>query len=150
MGLRALLDTNVWVSAFLKPGGPPGQVVAAFTRGDFTVVSSPAQLIETADVLSRPRLRRRFAFTYRDVETFLSLIASRAVLVSIPRGLELCRDPDDNDILEAALYGKATHLVTRDDDLKRDLELVRIARSQDLRVVSVAQFLRQLSRQRDR
>ena len=30
MPLAALLDTNVWVSAFLKPNGPPGQVVAAW------------------------------------------------------------------------------------------------------------------------
>ena len=144
----ALLDTNVWVSAFLKPDGPPGQVVTAFLQGDFTVVSSPVQIIEIADVLSRPRLRRRFAFPRHDVETFLGLIAARALLVSITRTLHVCRDPDDNDILEAAIHGKAKYLVTRDDDLKRDLELVRVARAQGLRVVSVAQFLKRLSRRR--
>jgi len=107
-------------------------------------------MVEIADVLSRPRLRRRFGFPHRDLEAFLSLIAARALLVSIPRTLEVCRDPDDNDILEAALYGKAGYLVTRDDDLKRDLDLVRVARAQGLRVVSVAQFLKRLSRQRGR
>jgi len=146
----ALLDTNVWVSAFLKPDGPPGRVVTAFLRGDLAVVSSPVQIIEIADVLSRPRLRRRFAFPRHDVEAFLGLIAARALLVSIPRTLHVCRDPDDNDILEAAIVGKAEYLVTRDDGLKRDLELVRIARTQGLRVVSVAQFLKRLSRQRAR
>ena len=144
----ALLDTNVWVSAFLKPDGPPGRVVTASLQGDFTVVSSPVQVIEIADVLSRPRLRRHFVFPRHDVEAFLGLIAARALLVSIPRTLHVCRDPDDNDILEAAIHGKAEYLVTRDDDLKRDLELVRVARAQGLRVVSVAQFLRRLSRRR--
>jgi hypothetical protein len=40
--------------------------------------------------------------------------------------------------------------VTRDDDLNRDLDLVRVSRQQGLRVVSVAQFLRLLSRLRRR
>lgn len=146
----ALLDSNVWVSAFLKPDGPPGRVVAALLRGDFTVISSPAQLIEIADVLSRPRLRRRFGFSPGDVQAMVGLIAERAILVSIPRALRLCRDPDDNDILEAAILGKARYLVTRDDDLKRDLDLVRIARGHGVYVVSVAQFLKRLSRQRRR
>ena len=149
MRRSALLDTNVWVSAFLKPSGPPGQVVRAFIRGDFTVVTSSLQIIEIAEVLSRPRLRRRFGIAYRDVEAFVSLIAARAALVSIPRTLKVCRDPDDNDILEAAIHGKAGYLVTRDDDLKRDLDLVRVARAEGLRVVSVAQFLKRLSRQRN-
>ncbi len=148
--LIALLDTNVWVSAFLKPDGPPGRVVSAFLQGHFTVVSSPAQIIEIADVLTRPRLRRRFALLRHDVEAFLGLIAARALLVSTPGALQVCRDPDDNDILEAALHGKAGYLVTRDDDLKRDLELVRVARAQGLHVVSVAQFLKRLSRKQAR
>ena len=146
----ALLDTNVWVSAFLKPDGLPGRIVAAAFRGEFAVVSSPSELMEIADVLSRPRLRRRFAFLHQEVQTFLRLIAAKALLVSIPHTLKACRDPDDNDILEAAIHGRAKYLVTRDDDLKRDLDLMRFARMHSLRLVSVAQFLKRLSRQRNR
>ena len=61
--------------------------------------------------------------------------------------LKLCRDPDDDEILEAAIVGKSQYLVTRDDDLKRDLDLIKIARRNRVRVVSVRQFLRRLSRQ---
>ena len=78
------------------------------------------------------------------------MIAAKALLVSIPHTLKACRDPDDNDILEAAIHGRAKYLVTRDDDLKRDLDLMRFARMHSLRVVSVAQFLKRLSRQRNR
>jgi predicted nucleic acid-binding protein len=35
-----------------------------------------------------------------------------------------CRDLRDNMFLEAAVRGNARYLVSRDDDLKRDLELV--------------------------
>jgi len=50
--LVALLDTNVWVSAFLKPTGPPGQIVAAWRREEFSVVTSLSQLGEIAEVLA--------------------------------------------------------------------------------------------------
>jgi len=144
--LVALLDTNVWVSAFLKPNGPPGQVVAAWGHDEFSVVTSLLQLSEIAEVLTRPRLVRRFGYPRRDAETFVRLIAARATVVQIFGELKICRDPDDDEILEAAIRGKSQYLVTRDDDLKRDLDLVKMARRNGVRVVSVRQFLRQFAR----
>ena len=146
MPLVALLDTNVWVSAFLKPTGPPGQVVASRRRGDFSTVTSLSQISEIAEVLRRPRLTRRFKYPRADAEAFARLIAARANVVQISGDLQICRDPDDNEILEAAIRGKSRYLVTRDDDLKRDLELIKVARRHSVRVVSVRQFLRSLSR----
>lgn len=146
MPLVALLDTNVWVSAFLKPSGPPGQVVSAWHNEAFTAVTSPAQLAEIAEVLSRPRLSRRFAYPRRDIEAFVHLIAARAEIVSISGQLRLCRDPDDDEILEAAISASSRYLVTRDDDLKRDLDLIAAARRQGVRIVSVRWFLGRLSR----
>jgi putative PIN family toxin of toxin-antitoxin system len=145
--LVALLDTNVWVSAFLKPTGPPGQVVDGWRRGDFSGVTSLSQLTEILDVLTRPRLIRRFKYSNREIETFVRLIAARAAAIEISGNLKICRDPDDDEILEAAIRGKAEYLVTRDDDLKRDLDLIKMARRHRVRVVSVRQFLRRLSRQ---
>ena len=69
MPLVALLDTNVWVSAFLKPAVPPGQVIAKWRRDDFTAVTSLSQLAELAEVLSRPRLFLRFKYPPEEVET---------------------------------------------------------------------------------
>jgi len=39
--LVALLDTNVWISAFLKPTGPPGQVVTRWRRSAIESESLP-------------------------------------------------------------------------------------------------------------
>ena len=150
MPLAALLDTNVWVSAFNKPNGPPGQVVAAWANDEFNVVTSLLQLSEIAEVLSKPRLVRRFRFPQRDAEAFVRLIAARATVVQTSGELQICRDPDDDQIVEAAIGGKAQYLVTRDDDLKRDLDLIKMARRNRVRVVSVRQFLRRLARQAKR
>ena len=148
MPLVALLATNVWVSAFLKPAGPPGEIVAAWRRDEFSVITSLSQLSEVAEVLDRPRLVQRFRHTGRDAELFVRLIAARATIAKISGELKICRDPDDDEILEAAIVGKSQYLVTRDDDLKRDLELIRMSRRHRVRVVSVRQFLRRLSRQK--
>lgn len=150
MPLVALLDTNVWVSAFLKPTGPPGRVVARWPRGDFDVVTSLPQLGEIAEVLARPRLIRHFGYSSHEAETFLRLIAARAAVVPISGALRVCRDPDDDEILEAAIRGNARYLVTRDDDLKRDPHLIGVARGYRVRIVSVRQFLRHLSRRASR
>jgi uncharacterized protein len=144
--LVALLDTNVWVSAFLKPSGPPGRLVVDWSRNKFSAVTSPSQLTELAQVLIRPRLTRRFKYTHADAATFIRLIVARASVVETTGVLKICRDPDDDEILEAAIHGKAQYLVTRDDDLKRDLDLIKMARGNRVRVVSVRHFLRRLSR----
>ena len=147
MPFVALLDTNVWVSAFLKPSGPPGQVVSAWTQDRFSVVTSISQLTELAEVLNRPRLVRRFRYPRRDAAKFVRLIAARATMVELSGELKACRDPDDDAILEAAIRGKATYLVTRDDDLKGDLDLVKLARQHRVRVMTVKRFLQRLARQ---
>ncbi|HEY7221018.1 MAG TPA: putative toxin-antitoxin system toxin component, PIN family [Candidatus Binatia bacterium] len=146
MALVALLDTNVWVSAFLKPTGPPGEIVAAWAHDEFSVITSFSQLGEIVDVLMRPRLVRRFRYSNRDAESFVRLIGARATVVQVSGDLKICRDPDDDEILQAAIVGKSQYLVTRDDDLKRDLDLIKMARRNRVRVVSVRQFLRRLTR----
>ncbi|HEY7322875.1 MAG TPA: putative toxin-antitoxin system toxin component, PIN family [Candidatus Binatia bacterium] len=150
MPLVALLDTNVWVSAFLKPNGPPGQVITAWADDEFSVVTSLLQLSEITDVIGRPRLIRRFRYSQRDAEVFVRLIAARATVVQTSGELQICRDPDDDRIVEAAIGGQAQYLVTRDDDLKRDLDLIKMVRRSRVRVVSVRQFLRRLAREAKR
>ena len=150
MPFAALLDTNVWVSAFLKPNGPPGQVVAAWADDEFSVVDVALTAQRNRRSSSRPRLVRRFRYPHRDAEAFVRLIAAWATGPQTTGELQICRDPDDDQIVEAAIDGKAQYLVTRDDDLKRDLDLIKMARRNRVRVVSVRQFLRRLARQAKR
>jgi predicted nucleic acid-binding protein len=53
----------------------------------------------------------------------------------------LSRDPDDDILLETALVGGAQYFVSRDDDVKRDQELLARLRERGVEVLSVAQFL---------
>jgi predicted nucleic acid-binding protein len=76
-----------------------------------------------------------------DVATALALLQDRAIKVISTGDLHLCRDPDDDILLETAIIGVARFFVSRDDDVKRDLELMARLRERGVEVLSVAQFL---------
>lgn len=91
-----------------------------------------------------PRLIRKYGLSNAEVEQFLELLLLRSLVV-FPTGTFMgCRDPRDNFLLEAALLGRAEYLISRDDDLKRDAELIRVMESKGVRILSVRQFLRHL------
>jgi putative PIN family toxin of toxin-antitoxin system len=140
MPRRVVVDTNVWVSALLNPRGFPAQVLEALKQRRFIPISSPPLIEELREVLARPRLRR-YGIREEDVEELIALLTDRAIWVEPTGKLHLCHDPDDDLILETALLGLAGAMVTRDDDIKRDLELLRWMREQGIPVLSVSQFL---------
>lgn len=55
-----------------------------------------------------------------------------------------CRDPDDDLILEMAMLGQAHYAVSRDDDIKRDRDLIRHLQAHGVAILSVQQFLDKL------
>ena len=142
--LKAVVDTNVWVSGLLNPHGLPAEVVDAWCRGRFAAVVPAMVLEEIRDVLGRLRIRRRFRLTDEEVAEFVRSVGE-GVSVIATSGLELgCRDPKDDALLEAATISSADAIVTRDDDLKRDADLVEKMQRAGTTVMSVSAFLRLL------
>jgi uncharacterized protein len=108
ISLRLVLDTNIVVSAALKPDGLPRAVfLLAVTRPARLYVSSPI-LAEYRDVLSRPELQIRKGLRRQ----FLQFVRNRAYRVHPGRRLEVTADPDDNMFLECADAARADYLIT--------------------------------------
>ncbi len=106
--LRLVIDTNILVSAALKPHGLQRTVfLAAITRPARLYVTE-AILAEYRDVLARPEFKIRKGLR----QQLLQLIKNRAHLVTPVRALHLARDPDDNKFLECADAARADYLVT--------------------------------------
>ncbi len=148
--MRAVVDTNVWISALLNPPGPPAAVRAALQSGLFTLVTSEPLLGELAAVLARPRFAQRYRVTPDDVAQLVELLRERATVVSVTGSVQLCRDPDDDVVIETALNGHADALVTRDDDLKGVAGLAVALASEGVSVVTVRHFLAALDAQQVR
>lgn len=106
--VRLVLDTNIVVSAALKPEGLQRTVLLlAITKPARMYVSS-AILSEYRRVLWRPELRIPKGQRSR----LLQLIENRACLVAPAISLNVAADPKDNMFLECADAGHADFLIT--------------------------------------
>jgi putative PIN family toxin of toxin-antitoxin system len=106
--LRLVIDTNVLVSAALKPEGlQRTTLILAVTKPALFYVSHPV-LKEYADVLSRPELGIRKGIR----QQLLRLVKNHSHIVTPSRRLEICTDPDDNVFLECADAARADYLIT--------------------------------------
>jgi uncharacterized protein len=139
--VRVVVDTNVWVSTLLNRSGAPALVLAALKAGDFTLLTSEPLLAELAEVLLRPRIARKYGITPDDADELVALLRRRAHVVPVVGEVRLCRDPDDDMVIETALRGRADMLVTRDEDLKGTSEVANALGPVGVAVVSVRRFL---------
>lgn len=137
--MRAVVDTNVWISARLNPTGHPALIRWALEAGRFTLVASPPVLEELARVMLRPRIARRYPLGTGEARRLLALLRERAdELVEIAGVVRLCRDPRDDMFIETALKGRADVVVSRDDDLNRAPELATILAEHDVKLLTAA------------
>jgi putative PIN family toxin of toxin-antitoxin system len=110
--VRAVIDTNVLVSAFIR-GGKPRKLLFNLL-GKYTVILSRKMLAEFADVAGR----EKFHVTNAQVERFLSIIVRMAKIVADNAWFaEVLADSDDDVVLNAAYVGKADYIVTGDKHL---------------------------------
>ena len=116
--LRIAIDTSVLVAALTKSGGRAAKVVDAWLEGRLEVVCSEATLREAELVLDSQWLRR---LAPRDrIDSILKCFRTRSIRVrGAPiKGLPL-KDEGDRRLVEAAVEGGATYLVTADAELLR-------------------------------
>ena len=145
--IRVVIDTNIWISAFINPSGPPGQLIDLARQGEIALVISDYRIAEIQEVCRRDRVRRRLRISIDEIDLLLERFRRESVEVAITGTFRLCRDPDDDAFLEMAVRGKAHYLVSRDDDLKRDPELIAHLATFGVSVISVARFLELLDAQ---
>jgi hypothetical protein len=115
--MRAVLDTNVIVSAVLIRRGNERRILDAWRGGAFDLVLSPPLLEELGRVLSYPRIRDARWMTDAEVVELLEVLAAGGIVVEGRPDVSASRDPSDDVFLAAAVEGRAEYLVTGDRDL---------------------------------
>jgi uncharacterized protein len=112
-----VVDTNVWLSAWLAAHGVAAQALRrALNHG--VIAFSPATFAELESRVWRPKFDRYFSPTQRHrllrdaraLAHWVSPDAEAAQLVA-------CRDPDDDAFLQVAWAAQAQWLLTGDADL---------------------------------
>jgi uncharacterized protein len=106
--LRLVLDTNIVVSAALKPDGLQRTVLLLALNRPTRLYVSDAIFAEYRAVLARPELRIRRGLRLQ----LLQFVRNSSHLVTVRRQLQVTKDPDDNKFLECADAARADYLVT--------------------------------------
>ncbi len=93
-------------------------------------------LAELADVLSRGKF---IEVSKSQVSSFLSILASKVVLVTVKQSFKtVTEDPDDDMVLSTSYEGKATHMVSG------DRHLLTLKRFSGIRIVTFNEMLQML------
>jgi len=138
--LKVVLDTNQLVSSLLSTRGLQRQLIDAWRQRAFLLLLVPGQIDGLAEILSRPKIKKRYRIDPRDREAFLQLLRLDTVLLPHMTAPGVCRDPDDDYLLGGSAAGRADYLVTGDEDL------LSIGRYRDVAILSARDFLAIIAR----
>jgi len=106
--LRLVVDTNIVVSAALKPDRLQRTVLLLATTKPARLYVSNAILTEYQAVLSRPEFQIRKGLR----QQLLDLLKKRAHLANPVRRIQVANDPEDNKFIECADAARTDYLVT--------------------------------------
>jgi putative PIN family toxin of toxin-antitoxin system len=106
--MRVVLDTNILVSACLKPGGLESRVTHLALTGKITACVTSEILAEYRDVLSRPKLDS----VHLPAVELLAALERAAMLVETKARVSASIDEDDNRFLECAEASSSEYLIT--------------------------------------
>lgn len=112
--MRLVIDTNVLVSAILSPESISAKVLN-WGEDNGVVLYSTATLTEVLSVLGRSKFSKYI--DHDDIDGLSIRIKTAWLLIEIVSQVQFCRDPKDDKFIDLALNGKASHLITGDNDL---------------------------------
>jgi putative PIN family toxin of toxin-antitoxin system len=127
----AVFDTNILLSALLSTNGNPFRCLALARIGQIESVTCQEILDEFTE-----KLLLKFKFSEDMVQTAVKEIRGFSRLVEISGTLKVVlADSDDDMVVECALVGNTTHIVTGDK------HLLALTNYQSIAIVNAAEFV---------
>jgi putative PIN family toxin of toxin-antitoxin system len=128
--VRAVFDTNIFISALAIPGGRAGMALVKIAEGDVQLAISQAIIHEVLDVLAR-----KFDRNPEELSRVAVYLSELAEVVTPRRRLKVLRDEPDNRILECAVTAKDEVIVTGDQ------AMLALGEYRGIRILSLKDFL---------
>jgi putative PIN family toxin of toxin-antitoxin system len=142
--IRAVLDTNVWVSGILTPGHPPAKILELALTGNLRLIISAGIIREIGRVLQYPKVEKalkKHRITSQEVEDVILKLLKVTLITPGARFVEgVSNDPADDMVIACALKGQADFIISGDHHLT-DLE-----NYQGIKIVDPATFLAIITR----
>ena len=131
--MRVVADSNIFISSFFW-GRNPRKIMERTIDGEDKLFVCKEILQETAAVMARSK----FSVSSEHIARFIRSIeevAYHIVLNGIVQ--QVCRDSEDDKILECALLANADYIVTGDNDL------LTIKEFRGVKIVTTSEYLNQ-------
>jgi putative PIN family toxin of toxin-antitoxin system len=129
--VRVVFDTNIYISAFITPGGRGEAAYLRAVDGEVELAVSVPILTELAR-----KLQEKFHWDDDEIKAAVRHVAAVAMVVRPSMRLAVLADEPDNRVLECACEAGAELIVTGDRHL---LDLVTY---EDTAIITLAAFLR--------
>lgn len=136
MILRVILDTNIIISALLKPKGKQATILRMAKKGLFQIQMSSPIFEEIKRVFGYPKIWKKiFSPKERLDQTIAALVRVSEWIEPEEKFHIIKNDTSDNKYLECAAEGGADYIVSGDEDL------LSLGNFQHTKIVSTRTFL---------
>lgn len=116
--IRAVIDTNVFVSGIISPKGPPRKVLELAKKEVFKVVTSILINHEIFKVLHRDYIYNKYGLTEEIIDDMASFLYEGTILTEDSYEIQkVKKDPEDNKFIACAIEGEADYIVSGDGHL---------------------------------
>ena len=132
--MRVVLDTNILISALIRPQSVARQIYASARSGHIELVTCAAQLDEFRQVSRYPKVQRYVKPA--EAGTMLNKLRELAVYVDVKDTVDISPDPADNFLFALAQAGEADYLVTGDK-----ADVLALARHGKTRIVTARKLI---------
>jgi putative PIN family toxin of toxin-antitoxin system len=134
--LKAVIDTNQFISALISKQGPSAQLLDRWRQQKFILLTSPEIITEIKRALEYPHIVKKYKLGQSDIQSLLMLLEHEAVVIPKPPAVHIVKDdPDDDKFLACAIAAKAEYIVSGDQ------HLLSLGNYMSISIVTVRDFL---------
>ena len=128
--MKVVFDTNIYISAFVIPGGNAEKAYLKAIDNNFDLYTSIAILTELAN-----KLDKEFGWEKHKIEQLVKSIGKLAIVYKSKPWLHVVSDEPDNRVLECALQATAEFIVTGDK------HLLKLNKYENTEIIKLSSFI---------
>lgn len=141
--MKVILDTNILISALLKPASAPGELIVRWRAGDFMVVTSEKLLDELERVLNYRKFARSGIASSKATRQLKEDLREVSLRFESSQEIRVVgRDPSDDKFIALGVAMEVDFIISGDN------HLLEIGSHAGIRILTPSEFLLLLDAQK--
>ena len=139
--IRAVIDTNVFVSGVISPKGSPRKILELAREGIFKAVTSISINHEIFEVIHRNYIYNKYGLTEEIIDDMATFLYEGTILTEDFYTIQkVKKDPEDNKFIACAIEGEADYIISGDG------HLLNLKHYKGIQIVDANSFLKILEK----